>query len=79
MPFNWEICDSVADYKNVEVCYAADVLYDREAIVWFVHVVSLLLSQNSNLLVIVATTIRNPDTFTFFMGQLQQKRYVIVY
>ncbi|XP_042207322.1 protein-lysine N-methyltransferase EEF2KMT-like [Homarus americanus] len=70
---DWE-SDSFDD--QLDVILAADVVYDTEVIRQLVKTLMGTLSKQPGIAVYIASTVRNPDTYSYFKELLASKRVV---
>ncbi|XP_045135426.1 putative protein N-methyltransferase FAM86B1 isoform X5 [Portunus trituberculatus] len=63
--------------SDVDLVLAADVVYDPDVIIHFLKVLKDVLCKKPGVAAYVASTMRNPDTYTFFKNELECSGLVI--
>jgi len=65
------------DYSSLisfhpQVIIAADVVYDKELIIYLVKLINFIICNQTETIAYIASTVRNPDTFQYFINELDK-------
>lgn len=79
MKLDWNSVDNLPDNIVPDILIGADIVYDPSILVPLCNVIQTFCKRNSNLVVYIASVIRNEETFASFLKTLGKQHKSVFY